>query len=91
MQGRNREADIENRLEDTAGEGEEGVNCDSSDKACPSPYVRQTASGERLHSTGSRVTTEGWDVGVRERFKTGHVCIFMDDSCCCMAETNTTL
>ena len=30
MQGRNREADLENRLVDTAGKGEDGTNWESS-------------------------------------------------------------
>ena len=37
---------------------------------------------------------EGWEggwVGGREAHEVGDICILMADSCCCRAETNTTL
>ena len=35
---------------------------------------------------------EGWDGGGgREAQKEGDICILIADSCCCTAETNTTL
>ena len=36
---------------------------------------------------------EGWDVvgSGRQVPEEGNICILMADSCCCMAETNTTL
>ena len=46
MQGRNRGADVENKLGDTVGEGEGRVNCESSTDIRTLPCVKQTASGE---------------------------------------------
>ena len=36
---------------------------------------------------------EGWggDGGEREAQEVGDICIYIADSCCCTAETNTTL
>ena len=40
FQGRNRERDIENRLVDTAEEGEDGTNCEKSIETYALSYVK---------------------------------------------------
>ena len=52
LQGRNREADVENRLVDTAGEGESGTNWERTETYTLS-YVKRIASGEVLYNRGS--------------------------------------
>ena len=44
MQGRNRDADVENRLVDTAGEGDDGRSRDSSTETCTLSQAIQIAS-----------------------------------------------
>ena len=61
------------------------------------PYVKQIASGRYGVSQGAYLVfcdnLEGWNVvgGGREAQEGGNKCIPIADSCCCMAETNTTL
>ena len=50
LEGRNRDADIENRLVDTAGEREGGRNWESSTEICTLPYI---TSGKLLYNAGS--------------------------------------
>ena len=63
VQGRNRDADIEDGLVATAGEGEGGMNWESSIDIYTLLYIKQMASG-KLCSTGSSVVLyddrEGW-------------------------------
>ena len=53
MQGRNREADVENGLVDTAGKGEGGAYLENSTDIIRPPRVKQVASGRLLRSAGS--------------------------------------
>ena len=53
MQGKNRDSDIENGLVDTVGEGERGVNGESSVDIYILPCVKQIATDKLLHNTGS--------------------------------------
>ena len=52
MQGRNRDADVENRLVDM-GEGEGEMNWEGSIDICALLSVKQIASGKLLCNTGS--------------------------------------
>ena len=68
FQGSSGDADIENRLMDTVGEGEGGTNWESSPETYALPYTKQIAFGNLLHDRGSStwnsVTTwrgAGWD------------------------------
>ena len=69
----------------------------SSNDKYTSPNVKQTASGNVLYDTGSsnlvlwQPRGEGWDGGRRRVQQRGEICIFMADSCWCMAETKTAL
>ena len=53
MQGGNRDADIENGLMDTVGEGEGGRNWESRTYIYILPCVKQIASRKLLYSIGS--------------------------------------
>ena len=53
MQGNKGEADIKDRLLDTAREGEGGMICESSPETYTLPYVKQTASGNLLYDAGN--------------------------------------
>ena len=75
MQGRNRDSDIENRLTDTAWEGEGGMNKESSIETYTSPCVKQIASGNLLYDAGSSNlvlcdSLEEWDGVGGEREET---------------------
>ena len=62
-------------------------------------YVIQIANAKLLYNTRSStwcsMTTErggmGWEVGSAEVQEGGNICTPMADSCCYMAETDTTL
>ena len=49
LQGNTRDADIENRLVDTVGDGEGGMNWESSTETYTLLYVKQIASGNLLY------------------------------------------
>ena len=53
----NGDADIENRLVGTVGEGEGGTNSKSNTETYTLPYVKQIASGNLLYYAWSSVTT----------------------------------
>ena len=66
LQGGNGDADAENRLADTAGEGEGGTNGEGSSETDMLPYVKQRASGNLLYVAGSSdlvlcANLEGWE------------------------------
>ena len=50
FQTRNRHTDVENRLADTAGEGEGGMNRESVTDTCTLLRVKQTASRKLLYT-----------------------------------------
>ena len=71
LQGRNKDADVENGRMETAGEAEGELNWESSMDVYPLPCVKQTASGDLLSSTGSSAwccdDLEGWGGGAFNR------------------------
>ena len=76
MQSSNGDADLENRLVDTFGEGEVGMNSESSIETYTLTYVKWIASGNLLYDTGSSNSVlcdnlEGWD-GVGGFRRRGH-------------------
>ena len=46
---------IESRLGGTAGEGDDGINCESSTEIYMFPYVKKIAGGKVPHNTGSSI------------------------------------
>ena len=79
-----------------AGEGENGMNWESSIETYTLTCVKQTVNWKLLYNTGSSNPVlcdnlEGWDEvgGRREVQAGGDICMPVADSCWCMAETNT--
>ena len=101
LQGRNRDTDIENRTVDTEWEGKGRMNWENNIKTYTLPiYICKIDSQDNsLYDGGSStpcsvMTWKGgmrWGWGGRNVQKGGDIWLPMDDSYCCMAETNTTL
>ena len=96
LQGKNRDADTE-KLVNTAGKDRVGQTERVTLKQTL-PCVKQIASGNLLYKYRELKplfcdNLEEWDGvwGEREAQEEGNSCIFMADSCCCVAETNITL
>ena len=99
----NRDANVENRLVGTAGEGEGGTNWESSADIFILPPAKQRLVGSSLITQGAEPSApddlEGWGGGWagRDTQEGGDICThthtytLMADLCCCMAETNTTV
>ena len=101
---RTRDADIEYRYTHTR---RQGTNWERSIDIHTLSYVKQTATGKLLYSTGSSVMMDAgcwmldalwwpWVMGWggwrgREAQKGGTICTHIADSLCFTAETNTTL
>ena len=96
LQGKNRDAEVENGVVDTVGGVNGWMNWESSTDIYIRTALCKTDSGKLLYNTGSSaqcsVTTRGmgWG-GVKEAQEGGDICIFMADLPCCMVEINTTL
>ena len=99
LQGSNGDTDIQNRLVDTVGEGEGGMNWENNMQTYTLPYVKQIASGNVLCDTGSSASSpsalwqpRGW-MGWQGRFKREgtYAYVSLTDLHCCVAEANTTL
>ena len=77
MQGKNGDANVENRLVDSVGEGENGIHRENSIDMYTLSCVKQIASGKLLYSTGSSAWCSvmtlrgemegGWEGGSRGR------------------------
>ena len=55
LQGKTKDAHMENELVDRAGEGEGGTNWESSIETYTFPFVKYLANGKLLYSTGSLI------------------------------------
>ena len=103
--GRNRDADAENTLVDTVGEGEGGPHRESGMGSCTLPcakprpvgicslpYAKQRASGSLLKQALCESLEAGDGVGGgKEVQEGGDACLPMVGSCCCVAETSKIL
>ena len=85
------------RMEGHIG-GRGGTNWESSNDVNTLPCVKQTASRKLLYNTGNStrcsVTTRTGGMGAaggRLKWEGKDVCTHIVDSCCCIAETSTTL
>ena len=52
MQGSKGDADVKNRLSDSAGKGEAGMIWENSIEMCMLPYVKSTTKGSSMHEAG---------------------------------------
>ena len=97
MQNRKRDTDVQNRLLDSAGEGEGGMFQENSIKTCILSRVKQITSLGWMHETSARA----WCSGKTQRDRVereagagigmGNTCKSMADSCQCMTKTTTIL
>ena len=97
MQNRKRDTDVQNRLLDSAGEGEGGMFRETRIETCILSRVKQITSPGWMHETIAR----GWCAGKTQRDQVerevgggigmGSTCKSMADSCQCMAKTTTIL
>ena len=96
MQGRNRDADVENGRvtqpgKDWVGQIKRVALTDTN--PCEVDSWWEAAVLHRELSSALCDDSEGWDRGGvgREAREGGIICRLIPDSCCCTAETNTTL
>ena len=96
MQNRKRDTDVQNRLLDSVGEGEDGIFQENSIKTYILSRVKLITSPGWMHETSAR----GWCTEKTQRDRVekevgagigmGNTCKSMTDSCQCMAKTTTT-
>ena len=97
MQNRKRDADVQNRLLDSVGEGEGGMFRENSIKTCILSRVKQITSPDCMHETSAPALCTGktqrdWvEREVGGGIGMGNTCKCMVDSCQCMTKTTTTL
>ena len=97
MQNRKRDTDIQNRLLDSVGEGEDGMFQENSIETCILSKVKQITSPGWIHETNARA----WCTGKTQRNRVerevgreigvGNTCKSMADSCQCMTKMTTIL
>ena len=97
MQNRKRDTDVQNRLWDSVGEGEDGMFRENSAETSILSRVKQITSPGWMHETSA----QGWCTGktqmdgmgreVEGGIGMGNTCKSMADSCQCMAKTTTIL
>ena len=97
MQNRKKDTDVQNRLLDSVGEGEDGMFRENSIKTCILSRVKQITRPGWMHETSARTWCTGKTPGnwvEREAgggIGMGNTCKSMADSHQCMAETTTIL
>ena len=97
MQNRKRDADVQNRLLDSVGEGEGGMFRENSIETCILSRVKEITSPGVMHE----ISAWGWCTGKTQRdwverevgggIGMGNTCKSMADSCQCMIKTTTIL
>ena len=97
MQNRKRDTDVQNRLLDSVGEGEDGMFGEHSIERSILSRVKQITSPGWMHETSA----QGWCTGKTQRggmgreegggIGMGSTCKSMADSCQCMAEVTIIL
>ena len=97
MQNRKRDTDIQNRLLDSVGEGEDGMFQEISIETCILSRVKQITSPGWMHETSAWAWCPGntqRDLVEREvggGIGMGNTCKSMANSCQCMTKTTTIL
>ena len=97
MQNRKRDTDIQNRLLDSVGEGEDGMFQENSIETCILSKVKQITSPGWIHETSARAwctgkTQRNWvEREVGREIGVGNTCKSMADSCQCMTKMTTIL
>ena len=97
MQNRKRDTDVQNRLLDSVGEGEDGMFRKNSIETCILSIVKQITSPGWMHDTSAqgwctgKIQREGIEREVGGGIGIGNTCKSMADSGQCMAKTTTIL
>ena len=97
MQNKKRDADIQNRLLGSVGEGEGGIFRENSIETCILSRVKQITSPGWVHETSARAwctgkTQRDWVEREMGRWNgMGNTCKSMADSCQCMTNITTVL
>ena len=97
MQNRKRDTDVQNRLLDSVGEGEDGMFLENSIKTCILSRVKQITSPGWMHETSARAwctgktQRDGVEKEVGEGIGMGNTCKSMADSCQCMTKPTAML
>ena len=97
MQNRKRDTDVQNRILDSAGEGEGGMFQENSVETCILSRVKQITSPGWMHETSARAWCTGKTQrdGIRREvgggFRMGNTYKSMADSCQCMTKTTMIL
>ena len=97
MQNRKRDTDVQNRLLDSVGEGEDGMFQENSVETCILSRVKQITSPGWMHEASARA----WCTGKTQRNRVerevgggigmGNTCKSMAYSCQCMTKPTTIL
>ena len=97
MQYRKRDTEVQNRLLDSVGEGEDGMFRENSVETSILSRVKQITSPGWMHETSA----QDWCTGKSQRdgmkreaggmIRKGNTCKSMTDSCHCMAKSTTIL
>ena len=97
MQNRKRDTDVQNRLWDSVGEGEDGMFRENSIKICILSRVKQITSSGWMHETSAWA----WCTGKTQRDQLerevgrgigmGNTCKSIADSCQCMTKPTAIL
>ena len=97
MQNRKRDTDVQNRILDSVGRGEDGMFRENSIETCILPRVKQINSPGWMHETSARA----WGTGKTQRNRVerevgggigmGNTCESMANSCQFMTKSTTIL
>ena len=97
MQNRKRDSDVQNRLLDSVGEGNDGVFQENSTETCILSRVKQITSPGWMRETSARAwctgktQRDGMEREVGGGIGMGSTCKSMADSCQCMTKPTTIL
>ena len=97
MQNRERDTDVQNRLLDSVGEGEDGMFRENSIETCILSRVKQITSPGWMHETSAQAWRTGKTQSNRVEREVGggigmgNTCNSMADSCQCMTKPTAML
>ena len=90
LQSRNRDTDVDNKHMDTKGRRGDGMDCEAGIDIYTLLCIKQIINENQLYSTREFCSVLCGDLR-KYGGKGICVCVYITDSLCCKAETNTTL